>query len=82
MKTLWFKAKYYGYGWYPSAWQGWAILIIYIYLIIDIFRIIDRTSHSASDTLVGVFVPFILLSILLLFICYGTGEKPRWRWRK
>ena len=30
MKQLWFKAKTYGYGWYPVTWQGWLVILIYV----------------------------------------------------
>lgn len=80
MNKRWFKAKTYGYGWYPASWQGWAIIITYISLVIQFFQLIDKNSHSVSDTLIGMVIPFVLLTILLLFIAYGTGEKPRWRW--
>ena len=82
MKGYWFKAKQYGFGLYPSSWQGWIIILIYLLLLVEFFEIIDRYSHSASDTLIGVFIPFILLTAWLLFTAYGTGEKPRWRWGK
>ena len=81
-RKLWFKSKVYGLGWYSSSWQGWAILLIWILLFINIFRNIDKNSHSVSDTLIGMFIPAILLVVLLFFICYGTGERPRWRWGK
>ncbi len=78
--TLWFKAKRYGYGWTPCTWQGWAILLAYCFAIVSCFVVIDRSSHSASDTLF-VFIPFtIFLTILLIILCVKKGEKPRWRW--
>ena len=82
VKKLWFRAKIYGYGWYPCAWQGWIIVATYVLLVLYLFRTVDVDSHSVSDTLIGVFVPFITLSLLLIAICYKTGEKPRWRWGK
>lgn len=82
MKKFWFKAKTYGYGWYPATWQAWVIMATYILLIGKFFQIIDKYSHSVSDTLIGMVIPFLLLTILLLFIAYGTGEKLGWRWGK
>ncbi|KKP87224.1 MAG: hypothetical protein UR89_C0004G0013 [Candidatus Roizmanbacteria bacterium GW2011_GWA2_35_8] len=65
---LWFRAKNYGWGWYPSSWQGWIILSIYlIYLFyrgMETKRIIET----------------IFATILLIIICYLKGEKPEWRW--
>ncbi len=80
MKHEWFKAKQYGWGWYPSTWQGWVILLDWLAICILLFLKIDKNSHSVSDTLISFFIPFILLIILLIFICWGTGERPRWRW--
>jgi uncharacterized membrane protein YhaH (DUF805 family) len=79
-KKLWFKAKNFGWGWYPSSWQGWLIMIIYLVVIIKIFYRIDSTPHSGSDTLVNFVIPFIVSTIVLIIICYKTGEKPEWRW--
>jgi hypothetical protein len=81
-KKLWFRAKYYGWGWYPSSWQGWLVLLIYLLLVIlDIFRI-DSSSHSAFDTIRPFVIDMVILVLILLWICYRTGEKPRWRWGK
>ncbi len=77
---LWFKAKNYGYGWYPCSWQGWIIIAVYVLLLLFVFRIIDVNSHSVSDTLIGIIIPFLVLTLLLIAICYKTGEKARWRW--
>ena len=52
------------------------------FLTIQVFKIIDKNSHSVSDTLIAFFIPFVFLFILLMFICYGTGEKSKWRWGK
>ncbi|MEK6915437.1 MAG: hypothetical protein AABW89_02760 [Nanoarchaeota archaeon] len=81
-RRLWFKAKRYGYGWYPCTWQGCLILAVYVLLVLLVFVATDIRSNSVSDTLIGIFVPFVILSLVLIFICYKTGEKPRWRWGK
>ncbi len=79
MKTLWFRAKRYGYGWTPASWQGWLALLLYVIAVVATFRSIDVHSHSVSDTLIG-FVPlWILYSFLLVLLCSLTGEKATWR---
>jgi hypothetical protein len=30
----WFKPREHGWGWTPSAWQGWAILVIPLFVIL------------------------------------------------
>ena len=79
-QRYWFRAKLFGWGWTPARWQGWLSIIVYLYAVGLIFRDVDQASHSASDTLIGVFVPFALLTIGLIAICYLTGEKPKWNW--
>ena len=79
-RELWFKRKRYGWGWVPARWQGWAVLVVYAVAMVEIFKRVDRGSHSASDTLI-VWVPeVLLLTLVLIAICYATGEKPRWQW--
>lgn len=79
-KKLWFKAKHYGWGWYPVTWQGGVIIAVYAGLIAFFFSKADATSHSGSDTLIKFAIPFIVTTSALSFICYKTGEKPKWRW--
>ena len=80
MKTPWFKAKTYGYGWYPATWQGWLVLVGFIAIMVGNFYRIDATSHSNSDTIRPFIIQTFILIAILLFICYKTGEKPGWRW--
>jgi hypothetical protein len=81
-KGYWFKRKIYGWGWVPVKWQGWVFLLVWAVLFTQFFTIIDKSSNSVSDTLIGMVTPTILLLILLFLVCYGTGEKPRWSWGK
>ena len=80
MAKVWFKAKDYGWGWYPATWQGWLILFVFIALIVLNFLRIDTQSHSVSDTLINAIPETVALILLLIFICWKTGEKPSWRW--
>ncbi len=79
----WFKAKLYGWGWTPAKWQGWAVILIYTALILTlIFTREDSVvgnPDSGSNVLVFA-LPIIILTTLLIFICYKKGEKPGWKW--
>lgn len=81
-KRYWFKAKNYGWGWYPVTWQGWLILLGYISLIGWLVKDLDRELTSMSDRMLGFFVSLIFLTTTLILICFLTGEDPRWRWGK
>ena len=72
-RKYWFGSKG-GFGWYPVNLKGWATLLIYFAFLIFVFVKIDSNSHSISDTLIG-FAPFLFgATILLLFVCYLTGQ--------
>lgn len=63
MKTNWFKRC----GWFylPSSFAGVVVCLLGGLFCATVFRAIDRHSHSASDTLYGVF-PFFVCTFLLL----------------
>jgi len=83
MKKPWFRAKRYGYGWgLPATWQGWVVFIAYLVFVVWDFLRIDRYSNSVSDTLRPYIIQLFLASLVLVAICYLTGEKPKWRWGK
>lgn len=79
----WFKRKLYGWGWTPVKWQGWLVILIYVALISTIAFMreesIPGNPDSGSNFLIFA-LPIILLTALLIFICYKKGEKPRWQW--
>lgn len=82
-KPRWFKAKLYGWGWYPATWQGWAITAAYIGGVILIMVLgADDFATSWDQQLFYVWVPFIGLTTLFAAMAYTYGEKPRWQWGK
>lgn len=77
MKRYWFKRKTYGWGWYPSTWQGWGILLVYSVLLI----LFLHTFPIIRSEDIGVFMlGIVFLTSPLIAICYVTGESPRWQW--
>lgn len=77
---FWFKRKLYGWGWTPVKWQGWVVVLSYVFILAYMFKDIDGKSHSVSDTLIGIIAPFIVATGVLVYICYKKGESPRWQW--
>ncbi|MBU6371022.1 MAG: hypothetical protein KGH93_00360 [Patescibacteria group bacterium] len=78
-KKLWFRAKRFGWGWYPVSVEGWAVTLIYAFVMVRAVLWADHT-HSASDTLIKLAPIFIIVTGLFLVICYRTGEAPGWHW--
>jgi len=77
-KKYWFPAKKYGWGLgFPSAWQGWVTLAIYIGSIVLNAHIFPPEGKLASFLFVT-----ITLSALFILICWIKGEPTSWRWGK
>jgi hypothetical protein len=80
MKKLWFRAKDYGWGWYPSSWEGWTVLLVWAGLFIAVFVGLDESSRSFGDALLTYLPRIIVLTGFLILVCWKTGERPTWRW--
>jgi hypothetical protein len=78
-KTIyWFPAKTYGWGWgIPKTWQGWLVLAVYSAGLLVSSLLLDPQIYPKSFSFV-----VVLLSGLLLIICWKKGEPTRWRWGK
>ena len=78
MKHLWFRAKRYGYGWYPANWQGWVVLLVYV-----LFVAIGAAGLSyfrTEDAATAYTVIMLVATAVLIYICYRTGEPLAWHW--
>lgn len=78
-KGYWFKRKLYGWGWIPVRWQGWLVVGIYVLLLFAFSFTIDESSLG-SEIFFTFLLPLVLLTIVLIRICYKKGEKPKWQW--
>jgi hypothetical protein len=74
----WFKAHKSGYGWHPSTWQGWLVIVLYLGFLIHSFIQVDSHSHSNSDTLIGFLPRFLIFTALLTILTYLKGESITW----
>lgn len=90
MKTkrkLWFRAKRFGWGWFPITWQGWAVTVAYavLYILLGILfgafaPAVATEGGSALEGSVLFISLIVLVTASLLAICYRHGERPKWRW--
>jgi len=75
MKSVRFKPV----GWLhrPVMWQGFLAVALALGFCEQAFLAVDRRSHSASDTLFGVF-PYVATAFLLLdWLASRTSEGAR-----
>jgi uncharacterized membrane protein len=83
-KKYWLKLKNYGYGWRPSTWQGWALIAVYLSLVLaSALILLKDVPDGTYQTEVGVFIGVVVvLTALVAFIAHSKGPKAEWRWRK
>jgi len=79
-KNLWFKAKNYGYGWYPICLKGWIVIIIYALLLALSAFVLETISTSETSFIYLFLLCVLVLTVILWVICKRKGEKPSWRW--
>jgi hypothetical protein len=78
---LWFRAKRYGWGWYPASWEGYTVFVVLIGLMVLNFLRLNMGAPDVSNSTILTFVAEAIgLLIILYAVCYAKGEKPRWRW--
>ncbi len=80
---LWFRAKRYGWGWTPVTWQGWAVTLAYALVVAcwAAYEVVTARRQPVFAVWPGL-VAILLLTALLVVICWIKGERPRWRWGK
>jgi hypothetical protein len=71
----WFKRKLYGFGWTPAKWQGWLVLFVWVILFISGMSMVYYDWFKSI-------IFSISITIILIFICYKKGERPKWQWGK
>lgn len=76
----WFRRKIWGWGWTPVMWQGWAVLGAFIVVLVGILvPFINNLEPTNAE--VGWFLAKVFGWVLLLIsVCYLTGEPPKWQW--
>jgi uncharacterized membrane protein YhaH (DUF805 family) len=81
-RPIWFKAKTYGYGWYPATWQGWLMILLWVVLLgLNAWRLMSTDMPPVENTVEFV-AETLAMTAVLIYISYKTGEPPRWRWGK
>lgn len=71
----WFAAKRYGLGGgRPIAWQGWAVLLIFLAIVIGATQLANRNPWIMGSII------FTATAIFLVIAARTTRGGWRWRW--
>ncbi len=71
MQLRWFSS--WGWVYRPVSWQGYGLVLLAALFCLNVFVAVDRHSHSASDTLYGIFPSVVPTLILLYWVASKTS---------
>ncbi len=75
MKTRWFRP--WGWVYLPVSVEGVLLVLLTLVFCVQVFLAVDRHSHSASDTLYGIF-PFVVPALMVLnWVAGKSGGSER-----
>ncbi|MCB1147939.1 MAG: hypothetical protein KDK38_14155 [Leptospiraceae bacterium] len=80
-RKLWFRAKYFGWGWYPASWEGWAVTLGFVLFQYGNYRRLEAIASTESELQFFFLIETVIAALILIQICYTTGEKPQWRFK-
>ena len=73
-RPVWFRP--WGWIYRPASAVGWMLVLLTVVFCGKTFIAVDRLTHSASDTLYGIF-PYVVPSLMLLnWIASKTSGAP------
>ncbi len=78
MEKYWFKSKSYGWGWQPASREGWIVTVGFVVFLLWLSWVYQGELNQG---IVSSYMTWVFGSIILLIIiCWKTGEKPHWKW--
>ena len=77
-KRIWFKRKKYGYGWTPSTWEGWAVIVFY--MVLGIAPLLFFSFVVIERYLIFYIIYNLIEGAGLFYVCKKFGETPKWQW--
>ena len=60
--------------------EGWIVILIYLIGILKIVLLSEYYAYSPRSVLVHSILPSVILTAILIAVCYMKGEKPKWQW--
>jgi hypothetical protein len=77
----WFKRRRYGWGFMPVTWQGWAVVLGYMGIVVFLIPAFLDAPEDVAAREAGFFAIFLTAATAgLLVISFSKGPRPRWRW--
>jgi len=76
----WFKRKLYGWGWTPATREGWAVVLFFVGFVLWTGISFGNEPEPDFSDLIWFFIKILLAVLMIIYISYRKGEKPKWQW--
>jgi hypothetical protein len=79
----WFKPRRYGYGARPVTWQGWAVSIAYLAVLVLLVMHFPNVREGEASPAVALLWLAVIAGLVVGFIAFDrkkTDGDWRWRW--
>lgn len=76
----WFRRKLWGWGWTPATREGWITLAVFMAVFVWILVPFANDPTPTNDEVFGFLFEVVTWMLLLVAICWKTGEPPKWQW--
>ena len=80
MSAYWFKPREYGYGATPVSWQGWAITIATMVVVVMSSVVVPALADGAAWALSAIVIDALAIAALIIVSRRKTDGEWRWRW--
>ena len=80
MNTYWFKPREYGYGATPVTWEGWAVTVVTMFIVVLASMLAPVLGQGRSGGLKALAVDVLAITAFIMISRMKTDGE--WRWRK
>ena len=77
---LWFRNKFYGWGWRPASWEGWLVTLLYAAFVMGVSLKMSLDMSYGFGDWARWLMAMAGSTALLAIVAMERGEEPEWRW--
>jgi hypothetical protein len=80
MNTYWFKPREYGYGITPTTWEGWAVTVVTMFVVVMTSMLAPVLGQGWSGGFTALVIDALAIAAFVLIGRMKTDGA--WRWRR
>jgi hypothetical protein len=80
MNMYWFKPRQYGYGVTPVTWEGWALTVVTMFVVVMTSMLAPLFARGNSWGIVAFTIDALAIAAFILISKSKTEGAWRWRW--